>query len=234
MSEDDFKVKREKFSEDIGAPGLYKFIDHFGLYAGAHTIFNKLWTYELLLQTRGIPGDIAEFGCWNGSNLMFLAKVINLIEPNSPKKIFGFDNFSGLPATSAEDGIFAGEQVGKYMGNELVLRKAIELFDLQNRVELVVGDALETIPNFLAEKQQSLISFAYLDFDLYEPTKAALDFLEGTISVGGVIVFDQALTENWPGETLAMKEFLCRTKHEFLSVSNTVSRQPTIALKRLK
>ena len=55
-----------------------------------HTIGNKLWTYDLLKKTVGIPGDIFEFGCWKGTNLMFLAKVISLLEPSSPKKDLWF------------------------------------------------------------------------------------------------------------------------------------------------
>ena len=54
------------------------------------------------------------------------------------------------------------------------------------------------------------------------------------LSVGGMVVFDEACTSEWPGETLAMKEFLKSTKNEFKMYSNPISRQPTVALKRVR
>ncbi|MFP5303520.1 hypothetical protein R2R70_20290, partial [Cobetia sp. SIMBA_158] len=88
-----------------------------------------------------------------------------------------------------EDGEFANTQTGKYCGDEQTLKKAISLFELENKVKLIPGDALVTIPEYEKENPHSLISFAYLDFDLYEPTRAALKLLSDSISVGGVIVF---------------------------------------------
>ena len=107
MSNNDFLAKRQQFADDLGCPDLYDYVDHFSLFAGVHTIANKLWTFELLKQTAGVPGDIFEFGCWKGSNLMFLSKMHSLLEPSSPKRVFGFDNFSGLPKGVDKDGDFA-------------------------------------------------------------------------------------------------------------------------------
>ena len=163
---------------------------------------------------------------------MFMAKMLLLLEPNSPKRVYGFDNFSGLPKSVAEDGVYAERKFGKYCGNEDILRRAISLFELDNIVELVVGDALQTIPKFHKENPHSVLSFAYLDFDLYEPTMEALKYIDDAISVGGIIVFDEACTKDWPGETLAMKEFLRSTNKSYKMHSNQISRQPTVALER--
>lgn len=234
VSNEHFLENRKEFAAKVGSPELYDFIDHFSLYAGAHTIANKLFTYEMLKKTIGIPGDLAEFGCWKGSNLMFLAKIISLLEPHSPKKVLGFDNFSGLPKPSKEDGTLAIAQTGNYCGNEEVLKDAISLFDLDKKVKLINGDALKTIPSFNQSNKETVLSFVYLDFDLYEPTKVALNFIDESLSLGGVIVFDQACIPEWPGETLAMKEYLKTSKHDFEMLSNNISRQPTVALKRIK
>jgi hypothetical protein len=230
--EDRFLDVRRDFAISVGFENLYDFVDHFSLFAGVHTIGNKIFTYELLKKTIGIPGDIVEFGCWKGSNLMFLAKMLFLLEPNSPKKVIGFDNFSGLPVPTSTDGDFATTQTGKYRGDYEVLKQAIELFDFGNRINLVVGDALNTVPKYREENKDSVFSFCYLDFDLYEPTKRALDLIDESLSVGGMIVFDEALSSEWPGETLAMKEYLERSEKKFEMISNTLSRQPTLALLR--
>ena len=104
MRKDCFLEERKKFAGSIGVENLYDYIDQFSLYVGVHTLGAKLFTYDLFRMTRGIPGDIVEFGCWQGSNLMFLAKIKTLIEPYSPKKILGFDNFRGLPDAGLADG----------------------------------------------------------------------------------------------------------------------------------
>lgn len=231
---DNFLSNREQFAELAGCKNLYEYIDHFALYAGEHTIGNKLFTYELLKETAKIPGHIVEFGCWRGSNLMFLAKTKFLLEPHSPKQIIGFDNFSGLPKPIEEDGEYALNQTGKYCGNEAALRAAIKLFNYEDVIELVVGDANKTIPVYMEKNRDLILSFAYIDFDLYEPCKAALRMIESSLSVGGIIVFDEAYTKEWPGETLAMKEFLEDSSHQYEAINNTLSRQPTLALRRIK
>jgi hypothetical protein len=68
---------------------------------------------------------------------------------------------------------------------------------------------------------------------LYEPTKEALMLMDRSISVGGIIVFDEACTPDWPGETLAMKEYLFTSQHKFEMLSNPMSRQPTVAIRRV-
>jgi len=233
-SKDLFLANRDEFSKSVGFENLYEYIDQFALYAGEHTIGNKIFTYELLKETSKIPGNIVEFGCWKGSNLMFLAKMKSLLEPHSPKRIIGFDNFCGLPKSIDIDGDYASEQAGNYCGDEDVLRAAIKLFDYENTVELVVGDATETIPKYMDMNRDLVLSFAYIDFDLYEPCKIALGMIESSLSVGGIIVFDEACTREWPGETLAMKEYLNITKHHYEAVNNNFSKQPTLALRRIR
>lgn len=233
MKKENFLARRKQVAKELGRPDLYEFIDQFALYAGTHTIANKLWTYDLFKTTIGVPGDIYEFGCWKGANLMFLAKLSQIFEPSSPKRIYGFDNFSGLPQPTSVDGSYAKSQAGNYVGDEKKLRNIIELFELQDRVMLIVGDALKTIPQFNEDNKHALCSLAYIDFDLYEPSFAALKLVEDSISVGGLIIFDEAGTKEWPGETVAMKEFLINSKHKFEMLSNPMSRQPTIALRRV-
>ena len=61
------------------------------------------------------------------------------------------------------------------------LEDSIQLYDLNRslghipKIELVEGDACKTIPDYVLENEHSLISLLYLDFDLYEPTKIALE-----------------------------------------------------------
>jgi len=226
--------KRRIFSEKLKREDLYELIDQFALYAGTQTLGTKIYTYELLKKTLQVPGHIIEFGCWKGANLLFLAKMMSLLQPSSPKKILGFDNFEGLPQAVSQDGEYANGFIGRYKGDELTLKQVISLFDFDNTIELIKGDAVSTIPKFKEARKDFLVSFAYIDFDLYEPTKVALDFLEEVISIGGIIVFDEALSDQWPGETNAMKEYMSASKIKYEMIANDLSRQPTVALRRIE
>jgi hypothetical protein len=51
-----------------------------------------------------------------------------------------------------------------------------------------------------------VVSLLFLDVDLYEPTKAALEAFVPRIPLGGIIAFDELDNPLWPGETLAAME----------------------------
>jgi len=51
-----------------------------------------------------------------------------------------------------------------------------------------------------------VVSILFLDFDLYEPTKVAIENFYPRIPKGGVIAFDELDNPIWPGETLALLE----------------------------
>jgi hypothetical protein len=75
-----------------------------------------------------------------------------------------------------------------------------------SKIELVAGDATETIPRYVDENKHLLISLLYLDFDLYAPTKVALEHLLPRVVAGGVVAFDELNCADFPGETVALME----------------------------
>ena len=234
FSEEDKKYlkQRKEFAVEICFPDLFEYIDQYGLYAGAQTIGSRLFAYEAIKRTINIPGHIVEFGVFKGSNLLYMAKVLRLLQPSTHKLVFGFDTFEGLPDSTDKDGNFAKEMVGELVGNEKLIREAISLYELEAWCHLIVGDAVQTIVEFEEEKPEVLVSLAWIDFDLYEPTVVALDFLSRRLAVGGVIIFDEAINVWWPGETTAMLEFLSESGSHYRMESNTTSRQPTMMIIR--
>ena len=58
--------------------------------------------------------------------------------------------------------------------------KSIEEFNDQRylnnfeKIELIKGDAIKTIPNYLKNNKHLIIALLYIDFDVYEPAKIAL------------------------------------------------------------
>jgi len=74
------------------------------------------------------------------------------------------------------------------------------------RYELVRGGAVETIPAYFDRHPETIISLAIFDFDIYTPTKAALEAVKPRLFKGSVLVFDELCDEIFPGETLALME----------------------------
>ncbi len=115
---------------------------------------------------------------------MAWAQFSAIFEPtNHQRRVVGFDTFSGFPKLSKEDRLSESQEArrGGLAANCYEhLQRCIELFDLNRfvahvpKVELVRGDALTTIPKFLEDNPQLIVSLLYLDFDIYEPTLSAL------------------------------------------------------------
>lgn len=225
--------QRKKVAKDIGFANLFEWIDQFGLYAGVQSIAKALAVYELIKLTRNIPGDIIEFGCWKGGNLMLMAKILQVIQPNTIKQVYGFDSFEGLQTFSKEDNIDKKAMKGQYRGNEDILKQFIKLYEMDGWIHLVKGDANKTIKEFARLHKHMLVSLAYLDFDLYTPTVEALNFLSERIPVGGLIVFDEALYPQWEGESQAMFEFRREFQGQYEEHCVSFTRQPTVILKRV-
>jgi hypothetical protein len=75
-------------------------------------------------------------------------------------------------------------------------------------VSLVKGDIPHTLPGYLADNRHTVVSLLYLDVDLYEPTKVAIEYLLPRMPKGFVLAFDELNSHYWPGETLAVIEMV--------------------------
>jgi hypothetical protein len=71
--------------------------------------------------------------------------------------------------------------------------------------ELVKGDILKTLPEYVERNPQLKISLLHLDTDIYEPSKIILEILYDKVVRGGVIVLDDYGT--FAGETKAVDDF---------------------------
>jgi hypothetical protein len=76
------------------------------------------------------------------------------------------------------------------------------------RVVLIKGDFMETSTNFLSSHPHLVVALLYLDFDLYAPTKLAIQSFVPRMPRGAVIAFDELDHPDWPGETIALMETL--------------------------
>ena len=142
--------------------------------------------------------------------------LTRFLEPvNLMRRIYGFDTFEGFPGISEQDRSATSQHVkeGDLAADVFdELTQLVEIYDSTrfighvNKVQLVRGDATKTIPAFVEENPHLLVSLLYLDFDLYEPTKVALEHFLPRMPRGAVVAFDELDNPLWPGETLAMLE----------------------------
>lgn len=192
----------------------------FTKYVRRHELARFIVQYELFKRISNVKGSIVECGVHHGSGVMAWAKLSEILEPyNYLRKIYGFDTFTGFPsvtdvdAKSNQDVARVGYLNPDYdviseLGECISDFNQTRLLNYQDKIALVQGDAIETIPRFLSQNPHALISLLYLDFDLYEPTLLALREFLPRMPLGAVIAFDELNDPKWPGETAALLDAL--------------------------
>ena len=190
---------------------------HFAKYVRRQDLTRLLSLYELFKKILSVKGSVIECGVYQGFGLMAWANFSAIIEPaNLARRIYGFDTFSGFSLVSEKDQsslrLPQSGELGADSYEELV--KLIQIYDSNRflghvpKVQLIRGDAIETIPSFLKQNPQLVVSLIFLDFDLYEPTKVAIEHFVPRMPKGAVIAFDELDNPIWPGETQALLETL--------------------------
>lgn len=177
--------------------------------------FPKLFVkYELFKKVIGVHGAIIECGVHQGGGLLTWGMLSSIFEPiNHIRKIVGFDSFEGFTSIHEKDKTVQNANLkvgGLAVDAEDDIRKSIELFDQFRplghipKVQLVRGNAISTIPDFVKSTPHLVVAMLYLDFDVYEPTKVALQEFVPRMPKGSILVFDELYNDQWPGETQAV------------------------------
>ena len=190
-------------------------LENFPKYVRRQNLKRFLTLYELFKHILPIKGSIIECGVFKGFGLMSWAKLSAMLEPeNLTRRIYGFDTFEGFPSFSEKDSNRTqNPTVGElFSGAYDELKELIVEYDQDrflghiDKVHLVKGDVLEKIPAFLNDHPHLIVSLLFMDFDLYEPTKIAIDTFLPRMPKGAVLAFDELDNPMWPGETLALLE----------------------------
>ncbi len=193
--------------------------DNFGKYCRRQELTRFLVRHELFKGILTVKGSIVECGVFSGHGLMAWAQLSAIMEPVAFwRRIYGFDTFDGFPRVSSQDtsvSKIGGLQVGDLKDSCYEeLQQCVKLFDMNRfvsqipKVFAIKGDFCETGPRWLKENPHVLVALLYLDFDLYEPTKKALELFLPRMPKGAVLAFDEINNPEWPGETIAMLECL--------------------------
>ena len=193
-------------------------IHNLGLYVTSKTLSRILFFYEIYRLILPIHGSIMEFGVRWGQTLSLMIALRGIFEPfNRHRQIIGFDTFKGFRGVTEKDGnksqcadgsFSVAPDYPHYLEDILTTQEALNPMAHLRRFELRKGDALKTVPQYFREHPESVVALAVLDFDIYAPTKAALEAVRPHLCKGSVLVFDELSDPYFPGETLAVQEVL--------------------------
>jgi hypothetical protein len=170
--------------------------------------------------TKHLIGDIVECGVFKGSGMLTWLKILQMNEPNSIKKVLGFDFFN---PTFVND---LSNNVDRHLMQQVFDRcKDLEINELSkdniktkilnsgfsnDRFDLIEGDIQHTSKSYLEDKPGLRISILYLDLDLGDPTYYTLVNMWDKIVDGGIVVFDEYGYHGWSesnGVDRFVKEF---------------------------
>jgi hypothetical protein len=189
-----------------------------GLFLSSKNLSRILFFAELYKQLVTTHGVVMEFGVRWGQTLSLLSALRGIYEPfNRHRKIIGFDTFEGFKGIGDEDGSKCKCVDGSFgvssgyeeqLNNIMALQEALNPVPQLVKYELVKGDARTTIPDYFEKHPETLVSMAIFDFDIYSPTKAALEAVAPRLFKGSILVFDELCDPYFPGETTALLETL--------------------------
>jgi hypothetical protein len=192
-------------------------MENFPKYVRRQNLTRFLVLYEIFKKIINVKGSIIECGVNQGFGISSWSKFSAIMEPvNLTRRIYGFDTFEGFPELSNKDISKNSDHVKVGDLSADTYEELIGLSEIHDstrylghipKVKLIKGNAVNTIPSFIEDHPHLLVSLLYLDFDLYEPTKIALESFFPLMPKGAVIVFDELDNPLWPGETKAMLEF---------------------------
>ena len=176
--------------------------------------FSKLLAhYELFKMVNGLVGSIVECGVFKGASLVRFAAFRALLSSPTSKRIIGFDTFGTFPETIYGPDVEGRQEFIDAAGDTSISVEQLE--DVLARqgtgedVELVEGDIVETVPEYVRRNPELRISLLNLDTDIYEPAKVILEHLYPRIVPGGILILDDY--GQHPGETDAADEYFAGT-----------------------
>ncbi|MFH1160533.1 MAG: TylF/MycF/NovP-related O-methyltransferase [bacterium] len=156
------------------------------------------WWFQIeRLKKDNIPGSFAELGVYKGES----ARIIHRMDPS--RKFFLFDTFEGFTLTdlNVETGEAATYTTRHFADTSLA--NVMKKIDGNDNIHILKGYFPDSAEPVTGEK----FALVNLDADLYNPTKAGLEFFYPRMSQGGIILIHD-YNPKWPGVVKAVDDFL--------------------------
>ncbi len=191
-------------------------LSNLGLFLNSKTLSRILFIDYIYKQIIDVQGIIIDFGTRWGQNLSLFSALRGIYEPfNRHRKLVGFDTFKGFPSVTKEDGssdlmqngsVTVTENYANYLNETMKYQELDNPLSHIKKFEVIEGDAIIELENYLKKYPETIISLAYFDFDIYMPTKKCLEMIKNHIVKGSILAFDELNDHDSPGETLALKK----------------------------
>jgi hypothetical protein len=183
-----------------------------GFYLTSHvTRFAKMLAhFELYKSIVNLPGHIVECGVYKGASLIRFASFREILESPYSRKIIGFDAFGKFPdQDDPTDSAFV-ERFEEAGGDGIAAEELREVFTYKSfmNYELIEGDILQTVPQYLSRHPELKISLLHIDVDVFQPAEVVLKHLYDRVVTNGLVVFDDFATV--AGETRAIDNFFLK------------------------
>lgn len=155
------------------------------------------------IRDKRIPGDIVEFGIFEGWWIDYLWNVTENI--SLMRRVYGFDSFEGLSDPDPQHDLDYWKK-GQYACSMEQVEKNVQA-KTRPRIKLVKGFFEKSLhgPDALLAEQ---FSYVRIDCDIYQPALDCLRYLGPRLVDGAILIFD-----DWPhvrgfGEQKAFEEWL--------------------------
>lgn len=146
-----------------------------------------------LANLENVPGDYVEFGMFEGTSFIgaFQSHMRTRLQETGPRAFWGFDSFGGFKYSSIDDAHPFFREGDFQSSYEKTKRRVQRHFKHRAKWTITPGYVEDTIggrsaPEFGIEK----VAVAFVDVDLGEPTRVALDFLYPALQPGSIIILD--------------------------------------------
>lgn len=144
-----------------------------------------------IAKVRNIPGDAAEFGCFEGEKTILIAR--EFARPCgecghvSSRRVWAWDTFAGMPDDNYIEELDRSDPPGKWTPQNNPL---VEFVKTGLHIVPVVGLFSTTIPAFEQLHPDVKFSFVHIDCDHYWAYKRVLEFITPRMSPGGMVKLD--------------------------------------------
>lgn len=173
---------------------------------------------KLLQFTSKLKGPIVECGIYKGTTAKLMHTYCDIL--GNKNSLLLFDTFRGLPEHTRNDAYKnkAGGSSIRFKPNSYsgVSVKDVSKLFRDSSVRIVEGNISDTLPAYSKDK----FSFVHIDVDLYESTKAALEFFVPRMVKGGIVLCDDYLTPVYPGAKKAWDEYFETHNLGFITLDN--------------
>jgi len=160
--------------------------------------------YQFAKQAKNVFGDVVEVGVYRGGGAMLIADAMK----GSDKAIHLFDTFEGMPEVDSKE------------DNTNYMKKGLYADTNLNEVKNFLSEfkGIEFYKGFFPKTAQPIVNkkfcFVHIDTDIYQSTKACLEFFYNKMNPKGIIVCDDYGNPDVKGVKKAVDGFF-ENKKEF-------------------